>query len=484
MSCVRPLQRMCGLALWLLAAPLAADDQTSTPETHTVTPAPFQIQVELEGVFEAEHMAEVVLRPDVFSGLVVEKAVPQGTRVNQGDPILWLETERIDDQLRNMEFQLEQSRLSLQQAELDLSAAEQAAPLDLRAAERAKQAADKELEHYLRVGADLALRSAQESLKSSEYSLEYAQEELAQLEKMYLADDLTEETEEIILKRARRDVERSEFFLEGARVRHERTVNEQLPRQKEELHDATERAALALQRAQATIPRSLEEKRIGLQKLRYAHADQTKQYEKLKADRELMVVKAPATGVVYYGQCERGKWPMAATLAKQLRKGGSISPNQVVMTVVSPGSSFARVDVTESSLRFVKPGTACTIVPAAYPRLRMTGAVAAVEPIPIADGRFDGRVSILGDPGGAAIVPAMNCKVKVTAYSKPDALAVPSSAVFSEDTDADQKYVYVAVEGGEPRKQSVQIGEVSGDRTEVLSGLSAGDKILLQKPKK
>ena len=460
----------------------ATKSEKAAPETHTVEPGPFKVEVSLDGVFEAEQMTEVVLRPDVYSGFEVQKAVPQGTKVKKGDPILWFETEAIDEQLRNAEFALQLSRLSLQGAELELKALEASVPLDLRTAERTHQQAVLDLEYYNRVGADLAQRSADESLKSSEYSLEYAQEELNQLEKMYRADDLTEETEEIILKRARRDVEQTEFFLQNARERHQRTVNEQLPRQREQTEEAVVRAEIALRRAQATLPSSVDEKRIALEKLKFSHANQERQLGRLKGDRELMVVKAPADGIVYYGHCERGNWPMSQTIAKQLRQGGNVQPNQVVMTIVGEGPAFLRVTVPEASLRLAKTGAEGVAIPTAFPQTRLPARSLGMDPIPVADGKFDGRVAFDLKQGGLPIVAGMNANVKLTGYFKADALAVPTSAIFSEELDDSQKYVLVYKEGAEPEKRSVTIGEASGDRTEVTEGLAAGDQILLKKP--
>ena len=65
----------------------------------------------------------------------------------------------------------------------------------------------KDLKRFLENDIDLTKRSAANSLKSSEQTLEYQLEELKQLEKMYKEDDLTEETEEIVLKRQRDAVE-------------------------------------------------------------------------------------------------------------------------------------------------------------------------------------------------------------------------------------------------------------------------------------
>ena len=176
----------------------------------------------------------------------------------------------------------------------------------MRAAERTRQLADLELEHLNTIDEEMSRRSAAESLKSSEYSLEYAMEELHQLEQMYLADDLTEETEEIILKRARRSVERSQYFLETARIRHERTLEEGIPLARERLEEAAERAAASLDKSIVTLPGSLEQKRIDLLKLRTAQQELEQKFERLQKDRGLLTVEAPATGTVYYGHCDRG----------------------------------------------------------------------------------------------------------------------------------------------------------------------------------
>lgn len=465
-----------------VATIFAQEEAADKPETHTVEKGLFRVEVELEGVFEAAEMAEVVLRPDEWSSLVVERAVDQGTVVEKGQPIIWLETEDIDDTLRTTEFALELGRLSIATAESELATLEVTVPLDLHDAERDKEIADLELEHFNEVDEEMSRRSAEESLKSSEYSLEYAMEELEQLEKMYLADDLTEETEEIILKRARRDVERSQFFLENARIRHERTLEEDIPRERERVEEAAERATTSLDKARVALPASLEQKRIELQKLRNAQEELQQKFERLQQDRESLVVKAPAAGVVYYGHCDRGQWPAATTMARQLRQGGSLSANQVIMTIITPGTAFVRVTIDEKDLRFSRPGTEGVVIPTAFPDDRLRARVIEIESIPVQSGKFDGKVEFAMEQGQLPIVPAMNAKVKLTGYENAAALTVPSSAVFSEEADETQKYVYVQPEEGEPEKRTVQVGHSSGDKTEITAGLEEGEEILLKKP--
>ncbi|MFG0334951.1 MAG: hypothetical protein ACF8TS_16465, partial [Maioricimonas sp. JB049] len=198
--------RSCVTLLILLAAGLAPPPVVADPpETHVVESGPFRVTVELDGVFESQSMHEVILRPEVWSGLVALKAVEQGTRVEEGEQVLWLDTDKIENEIRDLEFQIEQGQLSFEQKEVELATLRKSVPLDIEAAERARRVAVDDLNYFLEIDEGLRRRSAEESLLSAKYSLEYAQEELDQLEKMYRADDLTEETEEIILRRAQRD---------------------------------------------------------------------------------------------------------------------------------------------------------------------------------------------------------------------------------------------------------------------------------------
>src|SRR5262245_50856041 len=64
---------------------------------------PFQVDVGLSGVFEAQEMTEVVLRPQAWSELTVVTAVPQGTLVHAGDRLVELDTHKIDEAIRDLQ---------------------------------------------------------------------------------------------------------------------------------------------------------------------------------------------------------------------------------------------------------------------------------------------------------------------------------------------------------------------------------------------
>lgn len=476
----RPGVPACVLVVACLATSAVWGDEKAAPpaKTQTVTRGPLKVEVTLSGVFESAVLHEVLLRPDVWSTLKVAEVVAEGTRVTAGQPILKLITKDLDTEIREQEFALQLSELAVRQARVELESLERSVPLDLDAARRARRVAEEELDYFVRITEAQRKESARESLKSAEYSLEYAREELDQLQQMYKADDLTEQTEEIILKRAQRAVERSDYFLEVAKTSHDRSLDIEIPRERQRLEETAARQNIALRKAEATLPPVLEKQRIEVQKVEHAHDQLVEKLKQLRADREQMTLTAPTNGLVYYGQSDRGKWSTAAALRKQLRPGGTVSANTVLLTVVEDRELFVRVDVPEKEFRHFQPGTPASVRPTAYPKARFAGECVPTGLVPVTEGTFDGRVNITRAEGDPVPVIGMTCQVLIMPYQNDAALTVPATAIFG---DEDDRHVYLEA-GGEATKRSVTTGETAGGQTEIVDGLTDGDIILLEKP--
>jgi multidrug efflux pump subunit AcrA (membrane-fusion protein) len=347
----------------------------------------------------------------------------------------------------------------------------------LASAERGRDRADEDLRKFLAVDKPLAIESAEFSVRNAKNNLEYVEEELKQLQKMY-RKDLTEETEEIILKRQRNAVETAKFSLRMMENRRDQSLKVDLPRREQDLRDAAAKAGLAWEKSQHAVPLALNQKRLSLEKAKYERARGAERLTNLKKDRELFTVKAPADGVVYYGRSSQGQWPTAASLVARFQKGGSIQPDEVFMTIVQPRPLAVRAAVEEKDLQSVPVGATCKVVPAAFPDARLDGKVEKVSPVPVG-GSFEARVSV--DASLPGLVPGMACTVKVVPYNREEAVAVPVVAVFDDDADDDKHYVYRVGPDG-PEKRAVVTGKRAGGRIEITSGLKAGDEILLAKP--
>jgi membrane fusion protein (multidrug efflux system) len=74
------------------------------------------------------------------------------------------------------------------------------------------------------------------------------------------------------------------------------------------------------------------------------------------------------------------------------------------------------------------------------------------------------------------LAPGMFARIKVSVENVPDALSVPSEAVVTT-LSGDQ--VVVIVKEGKATRVKVSTGIVQGDRTQIVSGLQAGDRVIV-----
>ncbi|MCR4414834.1 MAG: HlyD family efflux transporter periplasmic adaptor subunit, partial [Thermoguttaceae bacterium] len=178
----------------------------------------------------------------------------------------------------------------------------------------------------------------------------------------------------------------------------------------------------------------------------------------------------------------RGKWSGADAVSESLRRGGTVTKNTVLLTVVQPRPLFFRGSVPESDLSKLSKGLAGTVEPVAFPDVRLPVTVERVDAIPSAADSYEVRLSVKLNEKAPAIVAGMSGTVKLVSYRQEKAIVVPAKAVFFEP-DEQGRFVYLVGKNGKAKKQAVTVGRKADDRLEILSGLGEGDRILLEKPK-
>ena len=185
------------------AKPPAAKAEPAKPKVHTVKRGVLKIQVSVKGVLESKTIVPIAIRPKEWKTLTPLDAKGHGARVAKGDVLIRFDTEKLDQAITDLKTSQRLAELGLKQADQQLRALEAIVPLDVAASGRAQRETSEDVKRYFAIDRPMSEKGAEFSLKSYREMLEYEEEELRQLEKMYKADDLTEETEEIILKRQR-----------------------------------------------------------------------------------------------------------------------------------------------------------------------------------------------------------------------------------------------------------------------------------------
>ncbi|MEX2171816.1 MAG: HlyD family efflux transporter periplasmic adaptor subunit [Pirellulales bacterium] len=452
-------------------------------ETLKIEPKKFETEVEVDGVFVARKMSEVELRPEEWTSFEITEVVPHGTTVQEGQVLVKFDDEKLNETIADLEQEQRLSELALRKSEDELPRMEKSLAMELDDAQQTYTRALEDQEDYEEVDRAIEIKSAKHQLKSAERYLQYERDELDQLQKMYEADDLTEETEEIILTRQKAAVESAEFYVEQSKIYHDRSLNVHLPRQDVDRRERLEQAKIALERAKLAQQIDVPRARYELEKLKQDRVKSLERHSKLTKDKSLMELKSPAEGIVYYGSSVDGQWSdMAGMIAKLLPKNDA-PVNTGLFTIVAPRPMYVLTTVDEKNRPDVKDGLAVEVKPVAEGDVEVIGKVAKISPIPVSSGKFALEIDLEEADLPEWLVPGMANKATISTYTKTDAIVVPKKAVHDEEDDDDKKFVWI-VDEKDPKKpaekRSVKLGKTKGDDVEVVEGLKADDVISLE----
>lgn len=171
---------------------------------------------------------------------------------------------------------------------------------------------------------------------------------------------------------------------------------------------------------------------------------------------------------------------------KYLEEGTIIPPGT---SVFAEGTSIVQLsDVTklyvecavdEADIASVKVGQKVRIVTEAYPGQTLMGEVERVNPAAQTEQNITAvkaRVRVL--PGAKVnVLPGMNATCEFITMEKKDILVVPSQAI-----KRDGGKTTVKVKGADPKKPEVRevvLGENGNEGVEIISGLKAGDQVVI-----
>jgi membrane fusion protein, heavy metal efflux system len=158
-----------------------------------------------------------------------------------------------------------------------------------------------------------------------------------------------------------------------------------------------------------------------------------------------------------------------------------VSPGQVVQagqtqafTISNLSTVWVLANVYQDSLQYVRNGETVQVHTDAYPQ-SFHGRISYVSSALDANTRTLQARIVVDNPGGK-LKKDMYCTVDVTAGVLPHVLAVPNAAILRDDDN--QPFVYVATGAHEFGRRDVTLGEMQGGETQILNGISAGEKVV------
>jgi RND family efflux transporter MFP subunit len=191
-----------------------------------------------------------------------------------------------------------------------------------------------------------------------------------------------------------------------------------------------------------------------------------------------MVVRAPFSGVAISKDAQPGE------MISPVSAGGGFTRTGIG-TIVDMSSLEIEVDVNESYINRVHPGQRVEAILDAYPDWRIPAHV--ITTVPTADRqKATVRVRIGFDKLDPRILPDMGVKVSFLREEEATKPAVQAAAVVSVPKAAVRSSngttIVFVVKEDRVERRAVRAGIETGDQIEVVSGLSAGERVVVDGP--
>ncbi len=367
---------LSGLALWAaLSLPLSSQQAAAAGVTQepVATDVAVAEPLKLNGTMVPSKADEVVLWPEAWTGgYRVLEVIPHGTMVERGQVVAVLDAEALEKQLHDAEMAMESARLNFALDQERAQLEERSAHQTLERMHVSLERAERNLVGWREFETQFNVAQAELSTMYGQHGLEDATDELEQLEAMYTADELTDATEEIVLKRSRRNLERSKISqeLQQRRRDYEAEFSWTLTGQMRE--EAVEKAARSFQAQEVRTELDAISRKHRLETARVNLERQEVKLDRLRQDLESMQVRAPRSGMLLHGGIADYK---PGKVAPRHSRGGQLASRKAVFTVAAPGYFEVHFQAPEDKLSMlagVETGTA-VIVGLAEDRSRVSG---------------------------------------------------------------------------------------------------------------
>ncbi len=441
----------------------------------TLETKPFTVSHSLKATVLPESVVTIRLDAKAWEVFKIVSIASHGSTIKKGEPLIAFETDAVDRKLADSKQALTVAELGMAQAELDLSTLEKTVPELLLRMERGAKMAAEELAYFQDTRRKADEESADQSLKRQEQILTSYQEELKQLLKMYEADDITEDTEEIILKKQRDSVAYAEFALRMEALDHKRKKAVALPRELIALTEKRDDTALQLSKAKLDLPRSLELKKIEMEKLKTSLKRQREELADLEQDRKLFEIKAPADGLFYFGAIENGTWVTGDIIKALVPKSPVPVGKNLACFIPATSKLMVEALATQADAEALAKGAKGFAVLDGKDDVLIPVTLSKSSEIPNLQGTYSTTFTAEW-PKSLTPAAGQSLNVKIISYSNEKAIAVPTKAI---ELGAKGWTIEVRLADGKTEHRVVTRGKSNNEITEITTGAEAGQVVIV-----
>jgi HlyD family secretion protein len=255
-----------------------------------------------------------------------------------------------------------------------------------------------------------------------------------------------------------------------------------LPKQTMQLLSDYREAQHELRRTEARARSRMAQAQARLSNQEEEVAESTEDVQRREKQVAACTIKAPAPGLVVYGSSgssyrSRENGP--------IQEGGKVYQRQKIISLPDTAELIVEIRVHEASVDKVRPGQSAIITAEAFPDKILHGKVLSVAPLPDTQRSYLSpdvkvyitKVSVEGSH--PYLRPGMSAKAEILVEQLEDVVIVPVQVVANR---SGRKVCYIATDSG-PRERQVETGAFNDTFVEIVSGLEAGENVLMIPPR-
>jgi multidrug efflux pump subunit AcrA (membrane-fusion protein) len=467
-------------AVWFLLRGQARADLPTYKVGLEILQPTYQTQGDLEASLATDVVCRVKARAagSKFS-TTIQWVIDDGSPVRRGEVLV-----RLDDSALQEELRTQQAALAL--AKADWVAAEENCKIvalqnqgDTLQADQAYELSGLDLRKYVQGDYEQARMDLEEQVNTAESALSQWREHASWSTNMLRKGFLTENQ----ARSDRYQVQSAEFNLKNLREQLRVLMSYTKKRNVTDLEGKRQEAGLA--RGVARNVAWAKEMQANADRLTKKDIGQVLQCRCQEIEQEIRecTIAAPHDGMVYYCASTQSRYGMGSQQSI-VAQGEPVWEGEKLLRVVNLTKLQVTIPVLEALVTRVHPGAEASVRFPGLPKQVFHAHVRKVGNVPaFLNGRWDGvlvyPVVLVLDEYSAVLKPTMTANVTLQLdHSPTPQLTIPKPAVVHTVDQGQHATCYVLTPEG-PEQRDVLVGECVQDKVEILTGLQAGEEVIL-----
>ncbi len=468
-----PLVLILAGAAWATVGWRRAVRDVANTLTFTVAPRTFRVVLKEKGELKAAKATEIVCKVEGRSTII--SLIPEGTAVKEGDLLVELASDQIEDRIQKEELQEANQIMTYESAATELEIQRDRNESDMRKAKLDIELKHLALEKYEKGDWVESIKDAQIAIDQGRINLKRRAEDFEASRKLWDRGFITKtefDEEEFSHQRAKWDLEKA---LRAKEVLETYTHIADLRQRQSDLEEAKKEFDRVVKNAEAEELKKLRSVDTKRKELELIQA----QLAKLRRQKENCRITAPNPGFVVYYSGGGGRHFMSSE--SQIREGATVHERQVMLTLPDTEKMLVIVRVHEAKTDKLRLGQRASVRVEAIPGHEFSGSVTKIAVVADTQNRWlnpdlkEYETEITLDPTDKPLKPGVTAYAEILVESVEEKLSVPVQTVYSK---AGKRYVFQS-DRGRVTPQPVQLGAIGTEWAEVVEGLSGGESILL-----